>query len=89
MTQPRDEGGGVPMAVRHGGDAAFVKRCTSLAPGHVCRPRFHPESFLIVNARWEVDELYSVLAVSLFRLNWGFEPALSLEHMVPPTATAP
>ena len=52
-------------------------------------PRFHPESFVIVNAGWEVDELYSVLAVSLFRLNWGFEPALSLEHMVPPTATAP
>jgi hypothetical protein len=37
MTQPGDEGGGVPMAVRYGGDAAFAARGASVAPGHVRR----------------------------------------------------
>ena len=41
MTQPGDEGGGVPMAVRHGGNAASAARGASVAPGPVRRrPRF-------------------------------------------------
>ena len=41
MPQPGDDGGGVPMAVRHGGHAAFAARGASVAPGPVRRrPRF-------------------------------------------------
>ena len=37
MTQSGDEGGGVPMAVRHGSEAAFATRRPSVTPGHVRR----------------------------------------------------
>ena len=37
MTQPGNEGGGVPMSVRDSGDAPFTARGTSVAPGHVRR----------------------------------------------------
>lgn len=41
MTQPRNEGSCVPMAVRDRGDASFTTRGASVAPGHVRRrPRF-------------------------------------------------
>ena len=41
MTQPGNEGGGVPMSVRHRGDAPFTTRGASIAPCHVRRrPRF-------------------------------------------------
>ena len=41
MTQPRNEGGGVPMSVRYRGDAPFAARGASVAPRHVRRrPRF-------------------------------------------------
>ena len=41
MTQPGNEGGGVPMSVRHRGDAPFTTRGASVAPCHVRRrPRF-------------------------------------------------
>ena len=53
MPQPRDEGGGVPMAVRHGGDAAFATRGTTVAPGHVCRrPGFIQKDQLRDIQRW-------------------------------------
>ncbi len=43
MTQPCDEGGGVPMAVRHRGDAPFATRGASVAPAMFVDAPFHPE----------------------------------------------
>ena len=37
MTQPGNEGGGVPMSVWDRGDAPFTTRGASVAPGHVRR----------------------------------------------------
>ena len=37
MTQPGDEGGGVPMSVRHGGEAPCATWRASIASGHICR----------------------------------------------------
>jgi hypothetical protein len=37
MTQPRNEGGGMPMSVRHGADAPCAARGAFGAPSHVRR----------------------------------------------------
>ncbi len=37
MTQPGNEGGGMPMSVRDRGDAPFTTRGASVAPCHVRR----------------------------------------------------
>ena len=53
MTQPGNEGGGVPMSVRHRGDAPFTTRGVSVAPCHVRRrPRFIQKDQLCAVQRW-------------------------------------
>ena len=53
MPQSGDERGGVPMAVRHGADAPFATRCTTVAPGHVGRrPGFIQKDQLRDIQRW-------------------------------------
>jgi hypothetical protein len=53
MRQPRNEGGGGPMSVRHRGDAPFITRRLTVAPRPIrCRPGFIQKNQLCDIQSW-------------------------------------